>query len=127
MSMITENTVVIKPDAEERVMNDLADYGCSGINKVWSNDKMIVILFDNNGDNPWDIQGTANTQADWEDILAIETNYGDEDDDGCLYYTQVNTEEYGMSPYDGELLDWLHDQLTEREYNKVKKLIAYTI
>ena len=122
MSCITENTVVCKPDAEERVLNDLADYGCSGINKVWSNDKMVIILFDCNGDNPWDIQGTSNTQADWEDLLAIETNYGD----GDGYWTQTITEEYGAGVFDGELLDWLHDILTEQEYNEVKSLIGYT-
>ena len=123
MSCITENTVVIKSNAVDRVMFDLQDYGCSGIKNVWSNDKMVVILFDNNGDSPWDIKGTANTQAQWDDILALETNYGD--DDG--YWTQIITEEYGAAHFDGELLDWLHDVLTEQEYNEVKPLIAYTI
>jgi len=122
MSQITENTVVIKPDAEERVMNDLADYGCSGINKVWSNDKMVIILFDNNGDNPWDIEGIDNLQADWEDFYVIETNY--EDDDG--YWTQVFVDGCGV-PYDGEALDWLFDNLTFDEYQKVKELVVYTI
>lgn len=122
MSCITENTVVIKPNAVDRVMFDLQDYGCSGIKNVWSNDKMVIILFDCNGDNPWDIQGTDHTQAGWDDILAIETNYGD----GDGYWTQIITKEYGAGVFDGELLDWLHDVLTEQEYNEVKPLIEYT-
>jgi len=122
MSCITENTIVIKPDAEERVMNDLRGYGCSGINSVWRNDKMVIILFDNNGDNPWDIEGINNLQADWEDFYVIETNYGD--DDG--YWTQVFVDGHGV-PYDGEALDWLYDNLDISEYYTVKDLIAYNI
>ena len=120
MSMITENTVVIKQSALQRVLHDLYGYGCSNIKKVWSNDTKIVIIFDNNGDSPWDI--LTDYEAKKGDILAIETNYGD----GDGYWTRVWTE-YGESMYDGELLDWLHDVLTEQEYNEVKPLIAYTI
>jgi len=122
MSYITENTIVIKPDAEERVVNDLKEYGCSGINSVWRNDKMVIILFDNNGDNPWDIEGTINLQADWEDFYVIETNYGD--DDG--YWTQVFVDGQCV-PYDGDALDWLCDNLDLSEYYTVKDLIAYNI
>ena len=120
MSMITENTVVCRPDAVGRVMADLETSDESrNYKKLWHKDKFAVIIFDCNGDSPWDIQGTANTQADWEDILALETNYGDSDG----YWTQILVEEN----FDGELLDWLHDQLTEQEYNEVKELIQYTI
>lgn len=121
MSCITENTIVIRPDAEERVMNDLKSYGCSGINSVWRNDKMVIILFDNNGDDPWDIEGTDNLQADWEDFYVIETNYGDSDG----YWTQV-FENGCCVPYEGDAIDWLHDNLDLSEYHTVEDLIRYT-
>lgn len=121
MSMITENTIAIKPDAEERVMNDLAGYGCSGINKVFQNDKMVIILFDNNGDNPWDIQGTVNTQADWEDFYVIETNYGDSDG----YWTQIFTPE-DRQDSDKTFLHWVKHEVTPEEYAIIKKKTRYT-
>ena len=99
MSMITENTVVIKQSALQRVLHDLYEYGCSNVKKVWSNDTKIVIIFDNNGDSPWDI--LTDYEAKKGDILAIETNYGD----GDGYWTRVWTE-YGESMYDGDLLDY---------------------
>lgn len=122
MSCITENTVVIRMGATDRIIADLNEYGCSGINEVFMNDKIEIILFDCNGDSPWDIVNSDKLKAKVDDILAIETNYGD----GDSYWTRVWTDKYGLSEYDGEILDWLHDNLELNEYYTVKDLIRYT-
>ena len=124
MSCITENTVVCRPDAVGRVMTDLENYDSSyDYKEVFRNDKLVIIIFDCNGDSPWDIMPSSEQKTEDDDILAIETNYGD----GDGYWTRIWTDKYGLAGYDGELLDWLHDVLTEQEYNEVKPLIAYTI
>jgi hypothetical protein len=122
--MLTENTVVIKPEAEERIMADLEEYpSCRGINKVFQNDKMIIILFDNNGDNPWDIEGTRNTHADWEDILFIETNYGNGE-----YWSQVFDEkESYVVDTSMKFINWIRDKVNGVEYYTIKDVTRYNI
>lgn len=124
MSMLTENTVVIKPEAEERIMADLGEcLSCRGINKVFQNDKMAIILFDNNGDNPWDMKGTLNTHADWEDILFIETNYGNGE-----YWSQVFDEKEGfVIDTNQKFIDWVRNKVNGVEYYTIKDVTRYNI
>lgn len=86
MSMITENTMIIKTENYDLFLKDVESFGTerriSNIETVYKSSDYMVIVFDCNGDAPWEID---NTECPYE---VLETNYltGDE----CSIWTRIN-------------------------------------
>ena len=117
MSMITENTIVIKACDEASLMEDYKKY-CrdyrmgDSLCKVFANDDIAVFVFDANGDAPWEIEQTK------ADYLALETNYFD----GEEPWTRIKGKEENEMTID----KWLCEILSGDDYAKVSGLISYS-
>lgn len=63
MSQITENTIVLPAEAEERFLQQVAQYQdqyrLADITRVYHDQRITIYTFDCNGDNPWMIECTA--------------------------------------------------------------------
>ena len=121
MSMITENTVMVLAPAEQSMLNDLKEYGCDGIYKVYKDDDVVIYNFDCNGDSPWDILNNEDLELDWDSILALETNYGD----GDGYWTRIRSDDGYMIDIEETLAEWLSKNHRDI-YNQVNGSIKYT-
>jgi len=123
MSCITENTIVVKPDAVPTLLKDLdkakADYRISGINMVYSDDKYAIYVFDCNGDMPWQIADKGVFALDFKDVYATETNYGE------FRWTQTYTNGVGRDSHNW-LITCMKNKLDDVSWKKVKKAIEYT-
>lgn len=116
MSQITENTIVVKAELEQQLLADAEKYAdtyhrVSGFNRVYGDDKIVVYVFDANGDGPWEVE------SDTVEYLALETDYLDGDEP----WTRINGEDSDMT-----IAEWLKDQIPEEEYEKVVKAISYS-
>lgn len=121
MSQITENTVIIKPDAEARLLEDLnsVDY-VSGIYKAFENKDMIIYNFDCNGDAPWEIENSSTMKLDYQnDLIALETNYLD----GDSYWTRTPKGDIE----EANLILWLKGKVTKAELKTIKKHTEYSL
>ncbi len=121
MSQITENTVIIKPDAEARLLEDLnsVDY-VSGIYKAFENKDMIIYNFDCNGDVPWEIEDSSTLKLDYQnDLIALETNYLD----GDSYWTRTPKGDIE----EANLILWLKGKVTKAELKTIKKHTEYSL
>lgn len=121
MSQITENTVIIKPDAEARLLEDLnsVDY-VSGIYKAFENKDMIIYNFDCNGDVPWEIEDSSTMKLDYQnDLIALETNYLD----GDSYWTRTPKGDIE----EANLILWLKGKVTKAELKTIKKHTEYSL
>lgn len=121
MSQITENTVIIKPDAEARLLEDLnsVDY-VSGIYKAFENKDMIIYNFDCNGDAPWEIEDSSTMKLDYQnDLIALETNYLD----GDSYWTRTPKGDIE----EANLILWLKGKVTKAELKTIKKHTEYSL
>ena len=121
MSMITENTVMVAAPAEQSMLNDLKEYGCDGIYKVYQDGDVVIYNFDCNGDSPWDILNNEDLELDWDSILALETNYGD----GDGYWTRIRSDDGYMIDIEETLAEWL-DKFHPGIYASVAEKIKYT-
>ncbi len=120
MSCITENTIIVKPDAEIRCLEDLNGVGyVSGIYKAFENKDMVIFNFDCIGDVPWEIEDSDRLKLDLQkDLIILETNYGDSDG----YYTR--TPEGDVN--DKNMLEWLKDKVSKADFKAIKKHTAYS-
>lgn len=121
MSQITENTVIIKPDAEARLLEDLnsVDY-VSGIYKAFENKDMIIYNFDCNGDVPWEIEDSSTMKLDYQnDLIALETNYLD----GDGYWTRTPKGDVK----EANLILWLKGKVTKAELKTIRKHTEYSL
>ena len=120
MSQITENTVIVRPEAETRCLEDLNSVNyVSGIQKSFENKDMVIFIFDCNGDAPWEIEDSNTLQLDYQkDLLCLETNYLDGD------VMWARTPDGDIK--EATLIDWLKDKVTKAELKTIRKHIAYS-
>ncbi len=120
MSQITENTVIVKPDAETRCLADLNSVSyVSKIQKAFENKDMVIFIFDCNGDAPWEIENSDSLTLDYQnDLICLETNYLDGDD----MWTRTPKGDIE----EPTLIDWLRNKVTKSELKTIKKHIAYS-
>ncbi len=116
MSMITENTIVVKANLEQQLLADAAKYAntyhrVSGFNRVYSNNEIVVYVFDANGDSPWEVE------SDTVEYLALETDYLDGDDP----WTRIDGKDCDIT-----IAEWLKEKIPEEEYVKVVESISYS-
>ena len=107
MSLITENTIVVKSKDEPELLKDYERYKgtyhrINGFNKIYANNEMCIYVFDANGDSPWEIE------RDTVKPIAIETRYPD----GT--WTRVNGKDYGWT-----LKRWLKGKVPEEIIEKI--------
>lgn len=118
MSMITENTIVVRSRDENLLLKDLANAGhVSGAGKVFENGSYAVFIFDNNGDMPWEAMEQDELSLPYRDIVVMETNYLD--DDG--YWTRTPEGDLEVT-----LSEWLANIFTEEECRHIRDKIRYT-
>ena len=121
MSMITENTIVVRTEDIDAFMAALKKQkeehgGIENSRKVFKNDEVAIFVFDCNG-QPFVIEKDVN----W---LVLETNFLDGDE----YYTQWFNEETGCYEDTDTTADELIKQmLDEKSYAIVKEKIRYTV
>ena len=125
MSCITENTLVIKASVENQVIADLRNYGCDGINCIVRTDEYVCVVYDCNGDSPWDILPSDEVQLqDMGGIVAIEINYGDEDGP----WTRVFDDRKGyLVDYEDSICSYMKDILDRDSYIDFVERAEYTI
>lgn len=124
MSCLTENTIVVKREAEERLVHDL-EVGrgwCRIRNEtcVFKNDEYVIYVFDANGDQPWDVMfGTEwkKLKLQREDIVATEINYLE----GDVCWTRT-----GDAEIDETLIQYMKKFLTPEEWEVVKEETEYS-
>ena len=129
MSCLTENTIVIKPDAEERLKHDLEfarDTWCriNGDKCVFRNKDYVVYIFDCNGDQPWEIMDGEERDAlqlERSDVVVTETNYGD------FCWTLINKgKKKGLRDTRWHLITYMKRRVTPDEFEILKERIAYS-
>ncbi|MBR6475397.1 MAG: hypothetical protein IKS98_08095 [Lachnospiraceae bacterium] len=125
MSCITENTLVVRASVENKAITDLRNYGCDGINCIVRTDEYVCVVYDCNGDSPWDIcERDELLLPDMNGIVALETNYGDEDGP----WTRVFDDRKGyLVDYDGSIFTYMKDILNESDYLDFVERAEYTI
>lgn len=121
MSMITENTVIVKPEAEDRLLEDLSSVNyVSGVQKAFENNDMVIYIFDCNGDAPWEIENSDSLKLDYQnDLIAIETNYLD----GDGYWTRTPKGDIK----EANLYMWLKGKVSKSELKLIIKRTEYSI
>ena len=125
MSQITENTLVIRTSVENKAIADLRNYGCDGINCIVRTDEYVCIVYDCNGDSPWDICERDDLMLpDMSGIVAIETNYGDGDEP----WTRVFDDRKGyLVDCDENIFEYMKDVLNESDYLDFVERAEYTV
>lgn len=117
MSMITENTIIIKTENYDLFLKDVESFGTerriSNIETVYKSSDYMVIVFDCNGDVPWEID---NTECPYE---VLETNYLTGEDDAIVTFSDEND--------DIRCSDLLDKYVEKSEINRVKNCIEYSI
>ena len=126
MSCFTENTIVVKREAEEKLKHDLEagrDWcRIRGDKCVFRNNKYAVYIFDCNGDQPWEVmfgEDRDNLLLEWSDIVATETYYGD--GRWTRVYKNGRIEDTRF-----KLVTYMKNRLTPDEYEIIKKKTAYS-
>lgn len=125
MSCLTENTLVIRAGVENEAIADLRNYGCDGINCIVRTDEYVCVVYDCNGDSPWDILPSDEVQLqDMGGIVAIETNYGDEDGP----WTRIFDEKKGyLVDYEDSIFSYMKGILDGDSYLDFVERAEYTI
>lgn len=122
MSCITENTVIVEAESKQSMLNDLVAYGCGdSVYIVYCDDNLVICNFDCNGDSPWDILDSEELELAWDALIALETNYGDNDG----YWTRVRSDDGYMVDIEETLADWLKKNYHDI-YLQVVDKIKYT-
>lgn len=116
MSMITENTVIVKKGAIKTALADLKMTRYADSAKVvYTNNDIAVILFDSNGDPCWEVT-PEECKLNGEDILCLETNYLDGEDP------------YLWKPENKDTInEWIREHISKQDIEKVEKSISYSI
>lgn len=124
MSMITENTIVMRTQDIDKLKHAVEqhkaeyDYRIEDPKEVFKNDEIAIFVFDCNG-QPLGVE----KNLDW---LVLETNFLD----GEEYYTQYfNKEEgyYEETDICRTAAVLIREMLTEEEFNSIKDRISYSV
>lgn len=119
MSMITENTAVVKAEFGQMALKDIENdsyFSNADAKIVYENSEIAVIIFDSNGDPIWEMR-PEECKLPPEALLALETNYLD-----------------GEGPYmwlpddlEGEtrISRWLKGKVSPEDLKQIRKKIAY--
>ena len=126
MSQVTENTILIRKEAEEDLLHDLTCEEVSfcrirGVRKVFDGKRHVLYVFDCNGNQPWDVADKGVLKLKTRDVLCTETGFGEGETwtrlgrDGYLWDTPM------------PLKDAIRPYIPEGEYERVVNDIAYSI
>lgn len=117
MSNITENTIVIRKEYENDLINDYKKYNVlyriMNFNKVYSNKDIVIYVFDSNGECPWEIEPDVKTK-----YIALETNYLD----GESLWTRIA----GFKEDEITIEEWLQTIIPKKDYRDVVQKISYS-
>ena len=124
MSGITENTIIVKREAEERLVHDL-DWARDWfeINSdrcAFRNDAYCVYTFEANDGQPWDVllgKEYENLKLSPSDIVVTETDFLDEDE----LMTKV-----GGTGIRESLIQYAKPLFTEKEWEEIKENTKYS-
>ncbi len=127
MSCITENTIVIRPEAEPVLLSDIEKVGdiyrVSDLKCKFRNNEYVAYIFDCNGDQPWEVADAGTLDLDFEkDVIGTETVYPD----GGRWTQILDTKTGYWEDSDKKLSTIMKQKLTPEEFEAYKKGTAYT-
>ena len=130
MSQITENTIVVKPEAEIQLVQDLQKasglfFRVRNIKCVFKNKNYVVYVFDANGDVPWEVTTDRNIFGlnINGDVLGVETVYGEGD-----RWTRVLDKKKGfLVDTNWWLATYMKRNLSAKEFEVYRKGTQYTM
>ncbi len=115
--VLTENTIVIEKSLEPRFLEEAEKYANSyhrvdNLRRVYGDDKIVIYVFDADGDTPWEIE------KDTVEYLALETYYLDGEEPWSRFKDQ-NEESKNIA-------EWLKGRAPEDQYDDIASKISYS-